>query len=237
MATKHHVVPDMSKVEPFDDKFFKRWSAKVLFFLEMLSVSYVLTKEKPTDEGEALKYETDNTTCRGHILHFLSNSLFDIYVKFSSAREIWKALQNKYGSEDVGKRKYVVSEFLKFQMVDNIPINDQIHQFQQLVDNLEQECIKIDETFQAASLLEKLPSSWNKYKKRGKHDDAKFTMDGVIKHIRIEDNNRLEDAEGAENESQANILEHNPKSKRPKLQNAKAHHNRGKPFVQGQKKT
>lgn len=82
MATKQPAVPDMSRLEPFDDKFFKRWSAKVLFFLEMLSVSYVLTKEKPTEEEEALKYEADNVTCRGHILHFLSNSLFDIYVKF-----------------------------------------------------------------------------------------------------------------------------------------------------------
>lgn len=106
---------------------------------------------------------------------FLSNSLFDMYVKFTSAKEIWSALGskysaqeiwsalgNKYSAEDVGKRKYVVIEFLKYQMVDHAPINDQIHQFQQLVDNLEQEGTKIDETFQIAALLKKLPPSWSK---------------------------------------------------------------------------
>lgn len=120
----------MSKLEPFDVKFYKRWAAKVLFFLEMLTVSYVLKTDKPSDKTEACKYDSDNTTCRGHILHFLSNSLFDIHVKFTLAKEIWSALESKYGTEDVGKCKYVVSEFLKSQIVDHVPINDQIHQFQ-----------------------------------------------------------------------------------------------------------
>lgn len=122
METKQPAVSDMSRLEPFDGKFFKRWSAKVLFFLEMLSVSYVLTKERPTKDGEVLKYNADNITCRGYILHFLSNSLFDIYVKFQSAKEIWKALQNKYGSEDARKKRSMWSaNFSSFRWLTIYP--------------------------------------------------------------------------------------------------------------------
>lgn len=113
-------------------------------------------------------------------------------------------------------------------MVDHISINDQIHQFQQLVNNIEQERIKIDETFQAASLIEKLLSSWNKYKKKGKHDDTKLSMDSVIKHIRIEENNRLEDASGDEGGVKAKVIEH--AAKKPRFQSNKP---KGKAQVQG----
>ncbi len=45
-------------------------------------------------------YEKDNHICRGHIMHYLSNSLFDIYYSYNSAKEIWVALKKKNSRED-----------------------------------------------------------------------------------------------------------------------------------------
>jgi hypothetical protein len=45
-------------------------------------------------------YEKDNRICRGHIMHYLSNSLFDIYCSYNSAKEIWVALKKKNSMED-----------------------------------------------------------------------------------------------------------------------------------------
>jgi len=56
------------------------------------------------------KFEKDNKTSRGHLLNHMTNSLFNLFITFKSAKIIWKKLEVKYGAYDVGKKKYVVSE-------------------------------------------------------------------------------------------------------------------------------
>ncbi len=43
---------------------------------------------EPARSTSIRTYEKANRTCRGHILHYLSNSLFDIYCGYNSAKEI-----------------------------------------------------------------------------------------------------------------------------------------------------
>ncbi len=45
-------------------------------------------------------YEKDNRVCWSHIMHYMSNSLFDIYCSYNSAKEIWVALKKKYSMKD-----------------------------------------------------------------------------------------------------------------------------------------
>lgn len=56
-------------------------------------------------------------------------------------------------------------------------------------------------------------------------------MDSVIKHMRIEENNKLEDESGDEGEAKANVIEH--VAKRPRFQSNKP---KGKAKLQGQYK-
>jgi hypothetical protein len=65
---------------------------------------------EPARYASTLVYEKDNCICRGY-LHYLSNSLFDIYCSYKTAKDIWEALKKKYSTEDVGLKKYVVGRF------------------------------------------------------------------------------------------------------------------------------
>ena len=92
-------VPDMSKLEPFDGNHYKRWSDRLLFYLETIHVDYVLFNDcvsadmpEPARSVSTFVYERDNHICRGHIFHYLPNSLFDIYCFYKSAKGIWEAL-------------------------------------------------------------------------------------------------------------------------------------------------
>lgn len=40
------LVPELSKLEPFDGKHFRRWLQKLMFVLETINFSYVLTEPK-----------------------------------------------------------------------------------------------------------------------------------------------------------------------------------------------
>ena len=108
----------------------------MLLYLEAIHVNYVLFDDcvladmaEPAWFVSALIYEKDNRICCGHILHYLSNSLFDIYCSYKSAKEIWEALKKKYSTEDAGTKKYVVGGFLDYKKNNDKHIMEQIHEY------------------------------------------------------------------------------------------------------------
>ena len=171
LINKMSVIPDMSKLEPFDGNHYKRWSERMLFYLEAIRVNYVLFDDcvptnmvEPACSAYALIYEKNNCICHGHILHYLSNSLFDIYRSYKSTKEIWEALKKKYSIEDAGTKKYVVGRFLDYKMSDDKPIMEQVHEYQNIVLEILVEGMVIDDAFQVATLIEKLSPSWKESK-------------------------------------------------------------------------
>nr|POE74441.1 hypothetical protein CFP56_35663 [Quercus suber] len=65
------ISPDMSKLEPFDGYHYKRWSERMLFYLESIHVDYVLFNDRVSDEmheparsASIRNFERDNRTCR-----------------------------------------------------------------------------------------------------------------------------------------------------------------------------
>ena len=59
-----------------------------------------------------------------------------------SAREIWNALEFKYKAEGEGTKKFLISKYFDFKIVDAKPILPQVHELQVIVNQLRAE--KID---------------------------------------------------------------------------------------------
>ena len=74
-----------------------------------------------------------------------------------------------YTAEDVGKQKFVVGNYYKWEMVDNKDIKLQINEYHKLVEELRAEKIDLSEQIIVGLLIEKLPNSWSDYKKQLKH--------------------------------------------------------------------
>ena len=74
-----------------------------------------------------------------------------------------------YIAEDVGKQKFVVGNYYKWEMVDNKDIKLQINEYHKLVEELRAEKIDLLEQIIVGLLIEKLPNSWSDYKKQLKH--------------------------------------------------------------------
>ena len=49
----------------------------------------------------------------------MANTLFDLFLNYIYAKAIWDSLEKKYDVDDAGKKKYVVCQWIKLQMVDN----------------------------------------------------------------------------------------------------------------------
>ncbi|XP_021730534.1 uncharacterized protein LOC110697470 [Chenopodium quinoa] len=152
------------RLEPLYGKNYKRWAVRMRFYLEQIDVAYVLDDIiEPIDKDDLsesdIKFAKDDRTCKGMLLHHMSNTLLDIYMGFFHAKDIWDALEKKYGTDDAGSKRYCVGRWLSFQIVDNKPIIDQIHAYENVCISMAAEGLSICDNTLAIVLIEKLPPS------------------------------------------------------------------------------
>ncbi|XP_074282809.1 uncharacterized protein LOC141607359 [Silene latifolia] len=163
--------PELSKVEPLDVQNYKLKS----------------------NEEAIKKHDKDNKTVRFHLLNLMTNTLFDLFMVHKSAKAIWELLEKKYGADDASKKKYVVGKWLGFQMVDDKPIMEQVHVYENFCADEVNEGMKLDEIFLANVLLEKFLPSWSDYRNHLKHKKKDPSLQKLVSHMRTEVANRLKD--------------------------------------------
>ncbi|KAL5703080.1 hypothetical protein ACHQM5_028215 [Ranunculus cassubicifolius] len=104
----------------------------------------------PTEEELRIveKWEDKDFNCRNYILNGLCDELYDYYCTLKTAKEVWDALQKKYDTEEAGSKKYAVSRYLRFQMVDDDSIISQVHELQKIAHEILVEGMQVCEQFQ-----------------------------------------------------------------------------------------
>ena len=163
------------------------WSDKMEFFLGQIGVDYYLSVVA-APENNVRDFMKDNKTCRGMLLHYMTSALDMIYSKSENAKDIWDALNTKYGSDDFGTKKYACSRWFEFSMSDDKHVLNQLHEYEHLCADI----IAISELFQANCLLEKLSSSWETFVHSLKHMQKDFILQELVSHIKIEEHNRVQ---------------------------------------------
>lgn len=193
---------DNNKPFRFYGEHFKRWQSKMFFYLSTKkcekacdSTKPVAAANPPTDEEARTidKWEDKNFMCKHYILNGLCDEFYDYYSTYENAKEIWDALQKKYDTEEAGSKKYAVSRYLRYQMVDDKPIISQIHELQKIAHEVLIEGMKVCEQFQVSAAIDKLPPSWKDYKNTLRHKSKEFSMESLILHLRIEEEHRKQD--------------------------------------------
>ncbi|XP_075077010.1 uncharacterized protein LOC142163773 [Nicotiana tabacum] len=92
------------------------------------------------------------------------------------------------------KRKYVIGKWIMFQMIDDNPIMEHVHEYENLTTDVLNEGMEMCEILQANVLLERFPPSWSNMNQL-KHKKKNLTLQELINHMRTEKANRLKDEE------------------------------------------
>ncbi|XP_038715921.1 uncharacterized protein LOC120009402 [Tripterygium wilfordii] len=193
------VMVPAEKPKKFTSKDFKRWQPKMRFYLTTLNLVKYLYEVCPVlSPGEqdrttiaAVQFWKDNEyLCRNYILNGLVDDLYNVYSETSSAKELWDSLEKKYKTEDAGTKKFVAAKFLDFMMVDGKSVVNQLEEFQLILHEVHAEGLVINEPFQVAIVIEKLPPSWTDFKNYLKHKRKAMNMEELMVRLRIEEDNR-----------------------------------------------
>nr|XP_016452660.1 PREDICTED: uncharacterized protein LOC107777183 [Nicotiana tabacum] len=156
--------------------------------------------------------------CKNYILSCLEDGLYNVYSVMKTSRELWNALEKKYKTEDAGLKKFVAAKFLNFKMVDGKSVITQVQELQVIVYDLFVEGMVINEAFQVAAFIEKLPPLWKDFKNYLKYKRKEMTLEDLIIRLRIEEDNKAAEKKSRENSTimGANIVEQASTSKKRK---------------------
>ncbi|KAL3498510.1 hypothetical protein ACH5RR_041242 [Cinchona calisaya] len=184
-STIKELSTDFTKLSRFEGGNFLRWQKKMKILFTTLHVACVLTTERPNDtEGETLeqirsrqKWDNDDFSCMGHILNGMSDGLFDTYQDAISAKDLWERLEPRYMREDATSKKFLVSHFNNYKIVDGKPVMQQLYEIERLLNNFKQHKMNMDETIIVSSIVDKFPPSWKDFKRSFKHKKEDISLE------------------------------------------------------------
>ncbi|KAM7484120.1 hypothetical protein LguiA_000129 [Lonicera macranthoides] len=214
----------------------------MMFYLTTLNLARFLTEERPKlKEGEqdvqavsaVDAWNHADYLARNTIMNGLADSLYNVYIEKKTAKELWEALDHKYKIEDAGAKKFIVGRFLDFKMVDSKTVISQVQDLQLILHEIHAEGMTLNESFQVACIIEKLPPAWKDFKNYLKHKRKEMGIEDLVLRLRIEEDNKGSEKRGADTTSfaaKANVVEHGQSSRKNNYNN-----NKGKGKVLGPK--
>ena len=200
-STIKEMTTKFGKLDKFQGQDFRRWQKKMHFMLTTLKVVHVLSTPIPEPrEDESVedirrrsKWENDDYICRGHILNGMSDPLFDIYQNVESAKELWDQLESKYMAEDSSSKKFLVTDFNNYKMVESRSVMEQFNELLRILGQFTQHGLNMDETISVSSIIDKLPPSWKDFKHNLKHGKDELSLIQLGSHLRIEESLRAQE--------------------------------------------
>ncbi|XP_052188980.1 uncharacterized protein LOC127799207 [Diospyros lotus] len=138
----------------------------------------------------------------------LADPLYNVYcTTYATSKQLWETLEKKYKLEDAGTKKFLVGKFLDYKIVDTKLVVNQMEELQIIISDLHSEGLVINEPFQVAAVIEKLPPSWKDFKNYLKHKRKELSMEDLALRLRIEEDNRKRDKVSDRFEAKAHLAE------------------------------
>jgi hypothetical protein len=92
--------------------------------------------EQFTLEEERM-FDVVNNLFQGVVIGALANKYDGSFLTCTSAKELWDALDMKFGVSDAGSEMYIMEQLFYYKMVENRTVVEQAHEIQALAKELE----------------------------------------------------------------------------------------------------
>jgi hypothetical protein len=217
------------KPDKFTGTYFKRWQTKTILWLTAMNVFWVagVTPTGTLNPEQEKAFREATVIFLGAVLSVIGDKLVDAYLHVRVAKDLWEALESKFGATDAGSEMYVIEQFHDYKMVENRSVLEQAHEIICIAKELELLKCDLPGKFVAGCIIAKLPNSWRNFATTLKHQRREFSVEDVIGHLSVEQNSRAKDShgKGVKGTSMANMVRrknfnsHKPKGKNGVQQN------------------
>ncbi|KAK1696649.1 hypothetical protein QYE76_013346, partial [Lolium multiflorum] len=207
---------DALRPDKFTGVHFKRWQIKATLWLTHLKVFEVSNglPEGTISDQDQNKFKENNTLFVGCVLSILVDRLCDVYMHITDGKELWDALNAKFGATDAGSELYIMESFHDIRMVNNRSVVEQAHEIQCIAKELELLKCALPDKFVAGCIIAKLPPSWRNFATTLKHKRQEISVENLIASLDVEEKARAKDTtEKGEGQSSANMVQKKPYSK------------------------
>ena len=114
-------------------------------------------------------------------------------MSFDNGKDMWDALEAKFGASDAGSELYVMEQFYDYKMTDERSVVQQAHEIQSLAKELEHFKCVLPDKFVAGGIIAKLPPSWSNFATSLKHKRQEFSVSDLIGSLDVEEKARAKD--------------------------------------------
>ena len=126
------------KPAPFTGTYFKRWQTKANLWLTAMNVFWVagVTPTETIAPEQEKAFRDATVVFVGCVLSVIGDKLVDAYLHMRVAKDLWEALESKFGATDAGSEMYVIEQFHDYKMVENRSVLEEAHEIQWIAKEL-----------------------------------------------------------------------------------------------------
>ena len=128
-----------TKPDRFKGVNYKRWRTRAVLWFQSMNC-YAATKGMPEGDLEPAQreaFERVDIMFKTALLGIIDDSIVDPYMSFDNGKDMWAALEAKFGVSDAGSELYVMEQFYDYKMTDERSVVQQAHEIQSLAKELE----------------------------------------------------------------------------------------------------
>ena len=144
----------------------------------------------------------------GCILSILADHVCYVFIHIKHGKELWDALDAKFGAAYAGSELYIMESFHDFKMTKDLPVVQQAHEIQCIAKELELLKCTLPDKFVAGCIIAKLPPSWRNFATTLKHKRQEISVENLIASLDVEEKARAKDTtEKGEGLATANFVQ------------------------------
>ena len=157
-------------------------------------LSHPQGKPEQFNPEEEQKFKVADNLFRDIVISVLHSKYEDSYIPYTTGKDLWEALDAKFGVSDIDSELYIMEQLFDYKMVDNRSVVKQVHEIQGLAKDLEQFPWVLPDKFVAVGIIAKLPPSWRDFATSLKHKRQEFSVAEFIGSLDVEERTRAKNA-------------------------------------------
>lgn len=114
----------------FEGIHYKRWRVRAVLWFQTMSC-YDATLGKPEGEQDAQQaqaFQKMDTLFKAALLSVLGENIVDAYASIDNGKDMWDALEAKFGVSDAGTELYIMEQFYDYRMIEERSVVEQAHE-------------------------------------------------------------------------------------------------------------